>query len=90
MTHYTVFVCDHCGFETRNQDEMLEHEAAHFGLTASEYEGYNHQKQLRKIMYDKLLDGCKIPNDLEQRFKRLDIEIKNFEDTHGIERSMCG
>lgn len=42
MTHYTVFVCDHCGFETRNQDEMLEHEAAHFGLTASEYEGYNH------------------------------------------------
>ena len=44
MKQYTIFVCDYCDYESKDQTEMLEHEAAHFNITVSELESYNHMK----------------------------------------------
>ena len=46
MKQYTVFVCETCGLQSRNQQEIMEHEASHLGLTKEELESYNSLKSL--------------------------------------------
>lgn len=50
MKQYTVYVCETCGCESKNRDEMREHEAAHLGLTVEEMEAYNALKSFARYM----------------------------------------
>ena len=41
MKAYTVYVCETCGYESRDAKEMKRHEAAHLGLTVEEMDEYD-------------------------------------------------
>ena len=36
MKQYTVYVCETCGYESRDVEDMRKHEASHLGLTITE------------------------------------------------------
>ena len=38
MKQYTVYVCETCGYESRDVEDMRKHEASHLGLTVEEME----------------------------------------------------
>ena len=50
MKSYTMFVCETCGFETKNREEMKKHEASHLGLTVEEMKTYQELKEHARYM----------------------------------------
>lgn len=84
MKQYTVYVCETCGYECKSGEEMMEHEAAHLGLTARELSQYRALKSLASIM------GCAVSrNKNEKTEKKFDDAISallDFEKEHGIQR----
>lgn len=40
MKQYTVYVCETCGYESKDAEEIMQHEAEHLGLTVKEMEQY--------------------------------------------------
>ena len=36
MKQYTVYACETCGYESKNANEVMQHEADHLGLTVKE------------------------------------------------------
>lgn len=50
MKQYTVYVCETCGYESKNCNEMREHEAFHLRLTVKEMETYNALKSFARYM----------------------------------------
>ena len=49
MNHFTVYVCETCGYKSISFDYMEEHEANHLGLSVKELHDYNALKSLRDI-----------------------------------------
>ena len=43
MKQYTVYVCETCGYESRNVEDMRKHEASHLGLTIEDADYYNNK-----------------------------------------------
>lgn len=85
MKQYTVFVCDICGFESKDQEVMLHHEADHYDLTIAEYDGYKHMIGFAKFCLTYALNED-VPVDRRQRYKEtyknIVTNIKKFEQTH--------
>ncbi len=46
MKSYQVYVCEECGKESRNKDDILQCEAEHLGLSVEEKREYDHLKNL--------------------------------------------
>ena len=40
MKQYTIYVCETCGYESKDAKEIMQHEADHLGLTVKEMEQY--------------------------------------------------
>ena len=82
MKQYTVYVCETCGYECKSREEMMEHEAAHLGLSAREFSQYMALKSLAAIM------GRAVSrNKNEKTEKKFDDAISTlleFEKEHGI------
>ena len=82
MKQYTIYVCETCGCESKNCDEMREHEASHLGLTVKEMEAYNALKSFARYM------GSVVSNtNNETTRKRFDESIEDliaFEKEYGI------
>ena len=41
MKSYTVYICETCGYESRDHDLVEKCEARHYGLTVDEMHGYH-------------------------------------------------
>ena len=82
MKQYTVYICETCGCESKNRDEMREHEASHLGLTVKEMETYKALKSLVRYM------GSVVSNtNNEATRKMFDESIEDliaFEKKYGI------
>ena len=50
MKQYTVYVCETCGYESRDVEDMRKHEASHLGLTVEEMETYRALKSFAAYM----------------------------------------
>ena len=82
MKQYIVYVCETCGFESKNYNEMREHESTHLGLSVKEMNIY---KKLK-------LDACNMgilvsfTNNKETRskFDKAIEDLTAFEKEHGI------
>lgn len=48
MKSYTVYECEFCGKVSRNQAEIAECEASHYGLTVDEMKEWHRLKELVK------------------------------------------
>ena len=82
MKQYTIYVCETCGYESKDAKEIMQHEADHLGLTVKEAEQYRALKSFAAYMgsiisYTKNGETYKIFNDAIQN-------LLNFEKKHGI------
>ena len=82
MKSYTIYVCETCGKESRNAEEIIKCEAEHLGLTVSEYEEYNRKKDFVRS----LSAAVSITNNESTRKKVDDAvdDLIRFEAEHGI------
>lgn len=46
MKTYQIYVCEKCGRESRNRDEILQCEAEHLGLSVEEKQEYDYLRNL--------------------------------------------
>lgn len=83
MKQYIVYVCETCGYESRNAKEIMQHESTHLGLTVEEMEQYRALKSFAAYM------GSVVSRTKnEATDKAFDDAIQNlldFEQEHGIE-----
>lgn len=82
MKSYMVYICETCGYESKDAKEVMQHEAAHLGLTVEEMEQYRALKSFAFYM-GSVVSHTK--NDATD--KAFDDAIHNlldFEQEHGI------
>lgn len=82
MKQYTVYVCETCGCESKNCNEMREHEASHLGLTVKEMETYNALKSFARYMGSVVLNKNNIIT--RKKFDEAIEDLVVFEKKHGI------
>ena len=86
MNQYTVYVCETCGYESKDVEDMKMHEASHLGLTVREMETYSAMKSFATYM------GAVIANKKNKETKRDYDEavqaVLDFEKEHGIKSQM--
>ena len=82
MKYYTMYVCETCGYESRNVDDMEEHEAGHLGLTVSELHEYRALKSFAeytgKVLYSTNNENTRAT------FDRAIENLLAFEEAHSI------
>lgn len=87
MRQYTMYVCETCGYESKDAKKMKEHEMAHMNLTAEEVRQYESLKSYAAYM------GCvvsRIKNEeTEQKFDEAIQNLFDFEKEHGISIIPC-
>ena len=86
MYQYTIFCCDYCDFVSKNYQEIIDHEASHFDLTASEFIAYKHMISLATIYKEKIEINYFTPiiskNMIIEKYNNLVDEIIKFEQEH--------
>lgn len=82
MKQYTIYVCETCGYESKDAKEIMQYEADHLGLTVKEMEQYRALKSFANYM------GSVVSHTKnEATDKAFDDAIQNlldFEKEHGI------
>ena len=82
MKHYTMYVCETCGYESRNVDDMEAHEAGHLGLTVSELHEYRALKSFAEYTSSVL---CYTNNEKTRAaFDKAIKDLVAFEEVHNI------
>ena len=84
MKEYLTYVCEKCGKESRNKEEIYKCEASHLGLTVEE-----------KHIYDELQSNVNLKSHIlyvtknEESEKEFDAAVEKlleFERMHGIKK----
>lgn len=87
MRQYIMYVCEICGYESKDAKEVKEHEAAHMNLTTEEAMQYKILKSYAAYR------GCvvsRIKNEeTEQKFDEAIQNLLDFEKEHGILKIPC-
>lgn len=82
MKQYTVYVCETCGYKSKDAKEIMQHEANHLGLTVKEMEQYRALKSFTAYM-GSIVSHTK--NEATDRaFYDAIKNLLNFEKEHGI------
>jgi len=82
VKNYTMYVCETCGYESKDANEVMQHEADHLGLTVKEMEQYRALKSFAAYMGSVVSHTKNGETD-----KAFDDAIRNlldFEKKHGI------
>lgn len=80
MKEYTMYVCETCGYESKDYMDMKSHEASHLGLTVEEAETYRALKaHASHINYGPCLDA-----EETRRFNEAVKKLIAFEKEHGL------
>lgn len=82
MNHFTVYVCETCGYKSISFDCMEEHEANHLGLSVKELHDYNALKSFARYMSSVAYST----NNKETREKhdKAIMDLIEFERIHNI------
>lgn len=83
MKQYIIYVCEKCGKQSRDREEIMICEAAHFGLTVAEKQEWDQLKEKVRYMSSCMYD-CKNERT-EKEFDDAILELMEFEKSHGIE-----
>ena len=81
MKHYTMYVCETCGYESKSFDDMEQHEANHLGMTVAELHEYHALKSFAEYMGSVILE--KKNEDTEKQFDKAIEDLTAFEEKHG-------
>lgn len=82
MKQYIVYVCETCGYKSKDAKEIMQHEANHLGLTVKEMEQYRMLKSFAAYMGSVVSHTKNKATD-----KAFDDAIQNlldFEKKHGL------
>lgn len=83
MRAITVWQCDLCDFQTSNKEEMIRHEAKHFGLSPEEYTEWSRlHKDAEKAGYAVGVRNCPETRNTFDEAIRCIVE---FEKQHGLD-----
>lgn len=85
MKHYTTYVCENCGKESRDMQEIDACEAAHFGLSVNELHEYQllNLKATRYVRFAQNTNSQRTRDQEEQAIR----ELLEFERKHGINKN---
>lgn len=84
MRQYIMYVCEICGYESKDAEEVKEHEAAHMNLTTEEARQYKILKSYAAYMGSVV---SRIKNEeTEQKFDEAIQNLLDFEKEHGISK----
>ena len=82
MKQYTVYVCETCGYESRDVEDMRKHEVSYLGFTVEEMETYRALKSFAAYM------GSVVANrnneETRNKFDESVEKLVTFEKEHGI------
>lgn len=83
MKQHIIYECEHCGKKSKDREEIMECEAAHFGLRIAEKQEWEQLKE--KVRYKSaIVSRCK-NEQTDKEFDDAIAELMNFEKEHGIE-----
>jgi hypothetical protein len=78
VKQYTIYVCETCGYESKDAKEIMQHEADHLGLTVKEMEQYRALKSFANYM------GSVVSHTKNEAFDDAIQNLLDFEKEHGI------
>jgi len=82
MKQHIIYECEKCGKRSKDREEIMKCEAAHFGLTVSEKQEWEQLKE--KVRYKSLIvSNCK-NEQTDKEFDDAIEELMDFEKQHGI------
>lgn len=82
MKQYTVYVCETCGYESKDIEDMKRHEATHLGLTVEEMDKYEEMKSFATFIGSAIVS--KRCEETEKKLNEAVNAVFNFEKEHGI------
>ena len=82
MKQYTVYVCEQCGYESRDRHEIQLHEARHFGLTVEEMEIYRALKSF--VAYMSYVISNNNTREVREQYNDAMRKLVSFEKEHRI------
>lgn len=82
MRQYTVYICEHCGYESKDLREMQLHEARHFGLTVEEMEVYRALKSF--VAYMSHIISNNNTKEAREQYNDAMRKLVSFEKEHRI------
>ena len=87
MRQYTMYVCETCGYESKDAKEMKEHEMAHMNLTAEEVR--QHEILKSSAIHIGYVASLTKNEETEQKFDEAIQNLFDFEKKHGILKIPC-
>ncbi len=82
MKNYQVYVCEYCGKESREKDDILSCEAQHLGLTVEEKMEYNSLKS--NVLYWSWVVNQTNNESTNSELDNSIMRLLAFENEHGI------
>ncbi len=87
MRQYTMYVCETCGYESKDAKKMKEHEMAHMNLTTEEVRQY---ESLKSSAIHMGYVATRIKNEeTKQKFDEAIQNLLDFEEEHGVLKIPC-
>lgn len=83
MKQHIIYECEECGKQSRDREEIMICETAHFGLTVAEKQEWEQLKE--KVRHKSaIVSSCK-NEQTDKEFDDVITELIEFEKLHGIE-----
>lgn len=84
MKQYIIYECEKCGKQSRDREEIMICEAAHFGLTVAEKQEWEQLKE--KVRYKSaIVSSCK-NEQTDKEFDDAIVELLAFEKKHELSK----
>lgn len=85
MKQHIIYECETCGKQSKDREEIMICEAAHFGLTVTEKREWEQLKD--KVRYKSaIVSGCK-NEQTDKEFDEAIEELMEFEKLHEIKEN---
>lgn len=87
MKQHIIYECEKCGKQSKDREEIMICEAAHYGLTVAEKQEWELLKE--KVRHKSaIVSGCKNEHT-DKEFDDAIAELMDFEKEHGINEGGC-
>ena len=84
MKQYIFYECEKCGKQSKDREEIMICEAAHFGLTVAEKQEWEQLKE--KVRYKSaIVSSCK-NEQTDKEFDDAIVELLAFEKKYGLSK----
>lgn len=83
MKQHIIYECENCGKKSKDREEIMECEAAHYGLTIAEKQEWEQLKE--KVRHKSAIVSSRKNEQTDKEFNDAIEELMDFENKHEIE-----